>query len=287
MLAWRLTGFGVRKVKGAQKARSFVGTWIGALSLVFFLFFSASTNDVRAQLAQGPSQEAEMTDKTSSIHPGTSELLPADTAVAAALRLATDAEGFPTSAAWEIAHPVRFDADWQGKNADPQRATEVRLLWTPTTFYLKFISNYRSITVFSDAESSGRRDQLWDRDVVEVFLQPDPSNQRRYKEFEVSPNGFWIDLDIADGGLQALKSGLHRRVSIDELSKTWTAELAIPISGLVASFDPQAIWRVNFYRVEGSAEPRFYSAWRPTNTPKPDFHVPERFGYLKFAHANR
>jgi hypothetical protein len=287
MLAWRLAGFGIRKVKGAQKARSFVGTRFGAVSLVFFLSFAASTEAVRAQLAHGPSQQAEMTDKTSSIHPGASELLPADTAVAAGLRFAADAHGFPPAAAWEIAHPVRFDADWQGKNADPQRATEVRLLWTPNTLYLKFISNYRSITVFSDSESSGRRDQLWDRDVVEVFLQPDPSNQRRYKEFEVSPNGFWIDLDIADGGLQDLKSGLHRRVSVDELSKTWTAELAIPMNSLVAPFDRHATWRVNFYRVEGNAEPRFYSAWRPTNTPKPDFHVPERFGYLKFAPANR
>jgi len=29
-------------------------------------------------------------------------------------------------------------------------------------------------------------------------------------------------------------------------------------------------------------EPRFYSAWRPTNTPAPNFHVPEAFGALVF-----
>jgi len=40
---------------------------------------------------------------------------------------------------------------------------------------------------------------------------------------------------------------------------------------------------VNFYRVEGAAEPRFYSAWQPTGTPAPNFHVPEAFGELVFA----
>jgi Carbohydrate family 9 binding domain-like len=287
MLAWRFTGFGVRKVKGAQKARSFVGTRIRALSLGLFLFFTGSTIADRAQLAQVRPRQAEMTDKTSSEHTGATKFIAADTAVAAALSLAVDANGYPPSAAWEKANPVRFDADWQGNHADPQRATEVRLLWTPTIFYIKFISHYRSITVFSDSKSNGRRDQLWDRDVAEVFLQPDPSNQHRYKEFEISPNGFWIDLDIGDGGLQDLKSGLHRRVSIDEPSKIWTAELAIPMNSLLQQFDPHATWRGNFYRVEGPGEPRFYSAWRPTNSPKPNFHVPQRFGYLKFAPANQ
>jgi alpha-galactosidase len=54
---------------------------------------------------------------------------------------------------------------------------------------------------------------------------------------------------------------------------------------LVARFDAAATWRVNFYRVEGADEPRFYSAWRPTMTPVPNFHVPEAFGELVFATA--
>ncbi len=139
------------------------------------------------------------------------------------------------------------------------------------------------ITVFSDSEPNGRRDQLWDRDVAEVFLQPDRSQLRRYKEFEVSPNGFWIDLDIAPGEKRDLKSGLRRRVILNEVAKTWVAELALPTKSIVAHFDPAVTWRVNFYRVEGSAEPRFYSAWQPTRTPAPNFHVPEAFGELMFA----
>jgi alpha-galactosidase len=208
---------------------------------------------------------------------------PPGTAVAARYRGAVDDSGFPQTNAWKNTKPVHFDTDWQGLNADPQRSTEIRLLWTTENLYLKFVSRYRVITVFSDAEPDGRRDKLWDRDVAEVFLQPDPGALRRYKEFEVSPNGFWIDLDIDNGALADLKSGLKRRVAVDESTTTWTAELAIPIKSLVPHFDPRATWRVNFYRVEGAAEPRFYSSWQPTNTAQPNFHVPELFGYLKFA----
>jgi alpha-galactosidase len=211
--------------------------------------------------------------------------LSSDERTAVAVRMAepADAEEFPQQSSWEVAKAFRFNADWQGKNADPERATEVRLLWTPETLYLQFQAKYRVLTVFADAEANGRRDQLWDRDVAEVFLQPNASDRTRYKEFEVSPNGFWIDLDIAPGEKHDLKSGLRRRVIVNETAKTWIAELALPMKSLVKRFDPAATWRVNFYRVEGAREPRFYSAWQPTGTPVPNFHLPEAFGRLVFA----
>lgn len=196
-----------------------------------------------------------------------------------------DADGFPAQSLWGFASPLQFEADWQGRNADPGRATEVRLLWTSDSLFLRFYVKYRVISIFSDGEPSGRRDQLWDRDVAEVFLQPDPSIPSRYKEFEVSPNGFWIDLDIGLGEKRDLKSGLRRRVVLSEVNKVWVAELAVPMKSLVSRFDPSALWKVNFYRVEGAEEPRFYSAWRPTMTPVPNFHVPEAFGELRFAPA--
>jgi alpha-galactosidase len=206
-----------------------------------------------------------------------------DTVTAVRLVSGIDEEGFPLASAWETASPVRFSADWQGRNADAQRETEVRLLWTLEALYVRFAARHRTITVFPDAESNGRRDQLWDRDVCEVFLQPEPSPLRRYKEFEVAPNGFWIDLDIAPGEKHDLRSGLRRRVDIQDDNKRWRAVLTLPMKSLTRRFDPAAVWRVNFYRVEGPSEPRFYSAWRPTNTSQPNFHVPEAFGRLVFA----
>lgn len=205
-----------------------------------------------------------------------------ETAVAVRFTGRLDAEGFPASAAWEKAPAIRFDHDWLGKNADPQRETQVQLLWTPDALYLKFLARYHSITVFSDAEANGRRDKLWERDVAEVFLQPPESGARQYKEIEVSPNGLWIDLDIGPGEKRDTQSGLRRRAKVDEQNKTWVAELALPMKSLTVQFDPTRTWRVNFFRVEGASEPRFYSAWRPTGTPVPNFHVPDCFDKLAF-----
>jgi len=93
----------------------------------------------------------------------------------------------------------------------------------------------------------------------------------------------WIDLDVFPGGIADLKSGLERSVVLDEKSLTWAAELAIPMKALSREFDPRAVWRANFYRVEGRAEPRTYLAWQPTHTPEPNFHVPGAFGRMRFA----
>jgi alpha-galactosidase len=193
-----------------------------------------------------------------------------------------DEEGFPADAAWEIAAAIRFSHDWQGKNADRRRETEVRVLWSDDALVVKFLVHFQSITVFTDAEPSGRRDHLWDRDVVEVFLQPNGFEPHRYHEFEVSPNGFWIDLEIRPEEKRDLQSRLKRRVNVDQKNRTWTAMLVLPMKSLTARFDPAKAWRANFYRIEGASEPRFYSAWRPTGTAVPNFHVPEAFGPLLF-----
>ena len=184
---------------------------------------------------------------------------------------------------WELTTPISFCEDWQGRNAAPERATVVRALWSPEMLYLRFECRYTQMTVFGDSEPNGRRDHLWDRDVAETFLQPDSSKENFYKEFEVAPNGMWIDLDIGTGELVDLKSGLQRSVVVNEKAHQWVAELAIPMKALTANFDPKVEWRTNFFRVEGAAEPRHYYAWRATNTEQPNFHVPKAFGKMRFA----
>src|SRR5580693_4912652 len=101
----------------------------------------------------------------------TSSARDTETVIAVQFAGGTDAEGFPAEQVWENAPAIHFAHDWQGKNEDPGRKTEARLLWTRDALYVNFLARYRSLTVFADAESNGRRDQLWERDVVEVFLQ--------------------------------------------------------------------------------------------------------------------
>jgi len=189
------------------------------------------------------------------------------------------------AAEWQRAQPIVFCSDWQGNNPEEQRETAVRVLWSPQTLYLRFECRYRELYLFEDSDSNGRRDHLWDRDVAEAFLQPDPSRAHYYRELEVSPNGMWIDLDIFPGGLADLKSGLKKSALLDEKGLRWVAELAIPIKALTSNFDPKAVWRANFYRVEGKQEPRAYMAWQATGTAQPNFHVPSAFGSMRFEAA--
>jgi hypothetical protein len=269
-----LRGLG-RRSEGVRK--KFVGPWLASV-LAFACVAGLCVIDwARRVEAAGNSWEHRV--------PSQANDMRTDTAIAIRFVGATDAKGFPVDSAWETVPPVRFSTDWQGLNADPELETEVRALWTPENLYLRFDARYRGLTVFSDGEQNGRRDHLWDRDVCEAFLQPDPSQLRRYKEFEVAPNGFWIDLDIGGGTHRDLQSGLSRRVDVDSAAKKWRAVLVLPMKSMVERFDPSAVWRANFYRVEGASEPRFYSAWQPTRTPQPNFHVPEAFGHLVFAES--
>jgi hypothetical protein len=209
----------------------------------------------------------------------------AATAFAQELKGAVDAGGFPGPESWQFAPAIHFARDWQGKHEDARRETEVQVLWTIDMLWLRFRCRYRTVTVFADSDANGRRDQLWNRDVAEVFLQTNPSEPRRYWEFEVAPNGMWIDLEISAGGKRNPESGLKSRVDLDESAKVWIAMVALPMPSLAKGFDPGQDWRANFFRVEGVEEPRFYSSWQPTNTPHPNFHVPETFGILRFQKA--
>ncbi len=211
-----------------------------------------------------------------------SEANPLPTAYAFFLNDGVGAEGFPETRVWDQVPAIRFDTNWRGLQADPERATEVRLLWNHETMFLNFRAQYRELNVFSNARPDGWRDELWERDVAEAFLRPDDVDPLVYKELEISPNGFWIDLKISHGEKKELRSGLRRRVTLDEHEHIWTAELAVPMRSLTPEFDPAKTWRVNFYRVEGTKEPRFYSAWSPTMTPAPNFHIPAAFGHLVF-----
>ncbi len=210
--------------------------------------------------------------------------LPESEAVAVRLQSAIGSDGMPSPGDWDLAAPISFDSDWKGKNADPQRRTEVRLLWTQEILYIRFRCAYRAIHVFDDAEPSGRRDKLWERDVAEVFLQPDRFGSKYYKEFEVSPSGQWVDLQITPDGGRLVSNELRRTVSVDATRKMWTAVVAIQMKALTGAFDPRQPWRVNFFRCEGVDSERAYLAWQPNDSPQPNFHVPQSFAVLRFAH---
>lgn len=201
---------------------------------------------------------------------------------AARLKAKVPAGEFPREEEWQRAVPISFCSDWQAKNADPMRATEARLLWSDDAIYVRFRCHYRELYMIGPATLSGRKDHLWESDVAEAFLQADHFGQHLYKEFEVSPSGLWLDLDVFQSSDTNLDSGMRAVASVDSAQRVWTAQIFIPMRSITTRFDPHSTWRVNFFRVEGRAPNRAYLAWRPTHTPEPDFHRHEAFGLLWF-----
>ena len=190
-----------------------------------------------------------------------------------------DPAGFPDAAAWASAPAVEFAHDWRGRPLAPPVSTRVQILNSADTIFLRFTAKYQTISVHSVALSADQIYPLWERDVVEVFLQPATAAPGRYREIEVAPNGLSLDIDINDGQKQRLLKRSHSRVQMSAADTAWTAELVIPLKQPLSP--PLARdWRINFFRVEGPREPRVYSSWSPTLTPEPDFHVPAAFGTL-------
>ena len=160
--------------------------------------------------------------------------------IAARMITPPDHEDLPLPVAWDQAQPVVFCSDWRGENADPQRETEARLLWSSDHLYLRFRCRYREIYV--NERPGGRCDQLWLKDVAEIFIQRGTDPLRHYREFEISPNGDWLDLDIDAGQKSFIMCDLKSRVVLD--GEKWVAVMAIPMDCFSPEFNSTEIWRM-------------------------------------------
>jgi len=190
-------------------------------------------------------------------------------------------------AAWKHADSVKFDQDASGKSRHPEVSTRVASVWTETQIYFAFWSRYDALNVYEGEDPARERWQLWDRDVVEVFLNPQPERVNHYYEFEVAPNNQWVDLEIDKTkepfNEVSWNSGFAHATRIDARNHLWTTEVRIPVSSMnVSAIHPGMEWRANFFRAAGKGgdEHRTFLAWSIIPEGK-TFHVPTRFGILK------
>lgn len=192
----------------------------------------------------------------------------------------------PKSSFWINAPAIFAEKDKNGQ-ALPAYRTEVRSRWTRDYLYFLFTCPYEELLLKPDPATQTETNQLWNWDVAEVFLGSDFQNIRRYKEFELSPQGEWMDLDIdlakphhEEGW--TWNSGFQVTARIDHKTKIWYGAMKIPWSALDKT-SPAAgkTFRVNFFRSQGPLGTRKDIAWQPTMSET--FHVPERFGLLKLA----
>jgi len=190
----------------------------------------------------------------------------------------------PNSEFWRGA-PAIFAANDGRGNPVPGHKTEIRSRWTAQNLYFLFICPFEQLNLKPDPKTAEETNELWKWDVAEVFIGSDFKNIRRYKEFEISPQGEWVDLDIdldsphhEDGWVW--NSGFQISARIDQAAKTWYGCMRIPYSSVDSR--PAAagnLLRVNFFRSQGARPNHKSIAWQPTG--QGTFHVPEAFGSLR------
>jgi len=185
------------------------------------------------------------------------------------------------SAFWKGIHPVTIDTDYMGEPM-PQYRTEVRSRWTTKNLYLLFVCRYGQFWLKPNPDSGNETNELWKWDVAEAFLGSDFEHINRYREFEVSPHGEWVDLDIDRGnprqGGWKWNSGFQVKARIDEKQHLWYAEMVIPWSAFSGDLPKEGgELRANFFLSVGESKKNL--AWRTPH--KKTFHAPEAFGILR------
>ena len=192
----------------------------------------------------------------------------------------------PDSASWKGVTGIFMDHGPKGELV-PGHRTEVRSRWTKENIYFLYVCPYQELHLHPNPSQTAETNQLWDWDVAEVFIGTNFKNIHLYKEFEMSPQGEWVDLDIdsthmGNDNAWLWNSGFEVKARIDEARKIWYAEMRIPMKSI--DDRPAAAgneMRINFYRCQGADPHRKYIAWQPTHTAT--FHKPEAFGRIKLA----
>ncbi len=190
----------------------------------------------------------------------------------------------PNSSFWRGVPAIFAERDTSGTPL-PGYRTEIRSRWTDRNLYFLFICPYEQLHLKPDADTKTETNELWNWDVAEAFIGADYRNIRRYKEFEISPQAEWVDLDIdldtphpADGWLW--NSGMEAGAHIDAAHRIWYGFMRIPYAA-VDSRPANAgnRLRINLYRSQGAGADHKLINWQPTG--RRSFHVPNAFGELK------
>ena len=182
----------------------------------------------------------------------------------------------------------------------PQGRTRgvVSVFWNAEALYLGFEVEDKDVR--GGFPQDAVDPHLWERDTVEIMLDPDGDGDNRdYYEIQVSPQNLVFDSQFdgynsprggPDGpfGHQDWKSGVVSAVSIhgtiddaSDIDDGYTVEIALPWSSLTkakaAPPKPGDTWRANFYAMEDNGG----AAWSPILS-RGNFHRALRFGRLHF-----
>lgn len=182
------------------------------------------------------------------------------------------------SSIWHDVPAALLDYSWNGR-IDPH--SEVRCVWCDEGVVIRFSSEEHPINVqYFHHNDPVNRDSC-----VEVFLNPNESEDNRYLNFELNAAGVLhlqfgderCRKDIDDVEFQIF----HIETHVSDLG--WEARLVVPFSFLRLYYtDLKDEWRANFYKCGDRTENPHYLCWAEIPTERPSFHQSKYFGRIRF-----
>jgi uncharacterized protein (DUF362 family) len=181
---------------------------------------------------------------------------------------------------WPLKETKWLTRDWAGERLPPGLTTGIYVAKSATHFLVAMRAEtlHRDVRPHDGPKNSGDTEALYKWDNFEFFFDPTPETPSEYYEIEVSREGEFLDLHIESGpGKVDVSWNSNAAIEVLEEGGVWFATLVLPLD----KFADKTRLSANFFRTERYGKERIYAAWQPTLTPKPNFHVPERFGLLE------
>ncbi len=172
--------------------------------------------------------------------------------------------------------------------------TRIKMLYSDKGLYFLFNCEDKKLTATMDADFK----DLWNEDVVEVFLWTDEASPV-YFEYEISPLNYELAILVSNEkgdfiSWQPFHYGNDRKTQhatsvtggekkSNSVVSSWTAEFFIPyrllrpLNNILPK--PGTKWRANFYRIDYDNNKSSSWSWQLT---RQNFHDYEKFGNLWF-----
>jgi hypothetical protein len=175
--------------------------------------------------------------------------------------------------------------------------TQAKLLYDDVYVYVRFRVEDRYI-IAAVADHQGR---VCGDSCVEFFFTPGEDTEKGYFNIELNCGGIMlfhhqlfrdtnpVDVNASVISHMEISHSMPDRVYPERPGpETWTVGYRIPWHELevyspVTPPGPGAAWRANFYKCADSSSHPHWLTWSPVENEKPDFHLKQYFGLLRFA----
>ena len=224
-----------------------------------------------------------------------------------------EVDGRLDDTAWTAARWTDYFVDIEGDGKPrPRFRTRVKMLWDDEYFYVAADMEEPHVWATLTRHDS----VIFQDNDFEVFIDPN-GDTLEYYEFEINAlNTGWdlfLDKPYSHGGkarnkweIPGLRTAVHIRGTLNDprdRDDGWSVEIAFPWKALgefahkAAPPNPGDEWRVNFSRVEWQHEIVEGGYWKLPNVREDNWvwspqgvvnmHVPEKWGRVRFVHAQR